>query len=77
MLGDQGPVSRPVRRISALSEALSVGALAEAALVAGLVAATAWLSFAAGVPWGRVTPIWIPNPVWLVFLLRAPRSRCS
>jgi PAS domain S-box-containing protein len=75
MLGDQGPVSGPARRQFAPSALLSGEAWAQTALLAALVVATAWLSFAAGVPWGRVTPIWIPNPVWLVFLLSAPKRR--
>ncbi len=53
----------------------SVRRVLRLALLAGLVCALTWLSLAMNRSWGRVAPIWLPNAVWLVFLLNAPRRR--
>ena len=47
----------------------------QAAIVAALVCGLAWLSLDITQPFGRVSPIWLGNAVWLVFLLRNPVRR--
>jgi PAS domain S-box-containing protein len=50
-------------------------AVAQVLAVAVLVFALAWLSVRISMGWGRVSPIWLPNAVWLVVLLHAPARR--
>ncbi len=45
------------------------------ASLAGLVFALAWLSMALNQQWDRVAPIWLPNALWLTFLVTAPKRR--
>ena len=56
-------------------EELRRGAVAQVVAVAVLVFALAWLSIRISMGWGRVSPIWLPNAVWLVFLLQTPMRR--
>ena len=51
------------------------GVVAQVAALAVLVFALAWLSIRLSLAWGRISPIWLPNAVWLVFLLHAPMRR--
>ena len=46
-----------------------------AAAVAVLVGLLAWLSLALTHQFGRVSPIWLPNSLWLVFLMKSPQRQ--
>jgi PAS domain S-box-containing protein len=50
-------------------------AVAQLAACAAAVFALAWLSVKLSLAWNRVSPIWLPNAIWLVFLLNAPARR--
>ena len=59
-----------------MSSGRAQSALATQALALGLlVFALAWFSIKLALPWERLPPIWLPNAVWVAFLIRSDLRR--